>query len=130
MKKSRTIAELAATVKKLSAGQRTCTAYTAFVNKYGPVEDCMKNDQLIKDDEFDFWVVAFRLMPPENIKKIPHEFDGRQIDLPEKYSGYNTAELLAILDEIRHGGTQAPSEKIEAMNNLVREYRLAPVFQI
>lgn len=46
-------------------------------------------------------------------------------DLPETFMGYSTKELLKTLEEISSpGGTKAPEEKIIAMRDLLREYRL------
>ncbi len=54
----------------------------------------------------------------------------QKTDLPKIYDGYETEELLYILKEIQSGGTTASQEKILAMRNLVRDYKLVPVHQI
>ncbi|MEN6485754.1 MAG: hypothetical protein ABFD98_12825 [Syntrophobacteraceae bacterium] len=53
-------------------------------------------------------------------------------DLPKEYKGYPTSELLRMWEDLRtpqgiREGT--PVEKIEAMRDLLREFKLAPVFQ-
>jgi hypothetical protein len=51
--------------------------------------------------------------------------------LPETYKGYSVKELLQVLAELRsQAGTEAPKEKILAMNELVREYHLTSVRQM
>ena len=51
-------------------------------------------------------------------------------NLPKTYKGYDTEELLRILDEINSpGGTQASKEKVLAMGDLLEEYKIGAVFQ-
>ncbi len=50
--------------------------------------------------------------------------------LPTTYKGYPVSELLQVLKEIQGSGTKAPAEKILAMDELVREYKLTPVHQV
>ena len=45
-------------------------------------------------------------------------------NLPDTYKGYPTTGLLKVWEEIKNGGTKAPIEKIEAMDDLLREYRM------
>jgi len=51
--------------------------------------------------------------------------------LPETYKGYLTDELLNMYGKIsNHGSLKGePRDKIRAMRNLLREYRLAPIHQ-
>ncbi len=52
-------------------------------------------------------------------------------DLPTTYMGYPVSELLQVLKELQGPtGTKAPKEKILAMDELVREYKLTPVHQV
>ena len=52
-------------------------------------------------------------------------------NLPNNYMGYPVSELLQILKELQGAkGTKAPKEKILAMDEMVREYKLTPVHQI
>jgi hypothetical protein len=45
--------------------------------------------------------------------------------LPKTYKGYSTEELLNIWEEIRSPkGTSAPKEKILAMSQMIREFKL------
>jgi hypothetical protein len=58
----------------------------------------------------------------------------RREELPKNYKGYPTEELLQIYDDLladklRGKNPPVPREKILAMGNLLREYKLAPVFQ-
>jgi len=51
-------------------------------------------------------------------------------NLPKTYKGYDTEELLKILDEInRPGGTRAPQEKILIMREMLMEYKVGAVYQ-
>jgi len=50
--------------------------------------------------------------------------------LPDSYKGYPVSELLQVLKELQGQGTKAPEEKILAMDELVREYKLTPVHQV
>ncbi len=51
-------------------------------------------------------------------------------ELPEVYEGFSVKELLQVLREIQSPqGTKASSDKISAMNDLVREFKLTPVHQ-
>ena len=51
-------------------------------------------------------------------------------NLPETYKGYSTKELLQMYETISEGGLKGKSEgKIEAMDDFLREYKIAPVFQ-
>ena len=46
-------------------------------------------------------------------------------NLPEKFKGYLTKDLLQVWEEIQTPeGTQAPKDVIEAMNDLLRTYLL------
>lgn len=45
-------------------------------------------------------------------------------NLPSSFKGYSTQELLKVWDELQTTGTSAPREKIQAMSELLREYRL------
>lgn len=50
--------------------------------------------------------------------------------LPESFRGYSTKELLRIWEELQtKEGTKASKEKIAAMTDLLREYKLG-IFQI
>ena len=52
--------------------------------------------------------------------------------LPKTYKGYSTEELLQMYETISTGGSLKgqPREKILAMDHLLREFKLAPVFQV
>ncbi|MBC8420874.1 MAG: hypothetical protein H8E10_20025 [Desulfobacterales bacterium] len=53
-------------------------------------------------------------------------------NLPERYKGYSTKELLEIWDQVAGDGITpgTPVEKISAMDSLLREYKLgAHAFQ-
>ena len=52
--------------------------------------------------------------------------------LPETYKDYSTEELLKMYEKISSGGNLKgePREKRVAMDDLLREYKLAPVFQV
>jgi len=53
-----------------------------------------------------------------------------EMNLPETYKGYSTKELLAFWDRYCEGKERkAPVEKILAMRDLLREYKIAPVFR-
>jgi len=50
--------------------------------------------------------------------------------LPKTYKGYSTEELVRMYESIGQGGLKGqPKAKILAMDQLLREYMLAPVFQ-
>ncbi|MEF3696237.1 hypothetical protein [Desulfolutivibrio sp.] len=52
------------------------------------------------------------------------------MNLPETYKGYSTKELLAFWERYCEGKERkAPVEKILAMRDLLREYKIAPVFR-
>ncbi len=52
-------------------------------------------------------------------------------ELPQTFKGYSTKDLLRTWEEIKSPkGTKAPQEKILAMNQLLREYRLGLFSQI
>ena len=59
-------------------------------------------------------------------------WDGKVMkSVPEDYMGYRVVGLLQVLEEIQGGvGTKASEEKIKAMSELVREYKLVPVHQV
>ena len=51
-------------------------------------------------------------------------------NFPDTYKGYSTAELIRVWEAIPHNRRPTePPEKVLAMRALLREYRLAPVFQ-
>ncbi len=45
-------------------------------------------------------------------------------ELPDIFGGYKTADLLKTWEEINKGGTKAPKEQIEAMRNILADYKL------
>jgi hypothetical protein len=52
------------------------------------------------------------------------------MNLPETYMGYSTKELLVFWERYCQGKERnAPVEKIRAMDSLLREYKIAPVFR-
>ncbi|MDR3357700.1 MAG: hypothetical protein LBN96_02345 [Desulfovibrio sp.] len=51
--------------------------------------------------------------------------------LPQNYKGYSTAELLKVWRDIpgrKHTDQPTPRQKVSAMDGLLREHRLAPVY--
>ncbi len=52
--------------------------------------------------------------------------------LPEEYRGFPTKYLLEVFDELRAGTLpdKMPDGVMEAMDRLLRDYKLAPVFQV
>jgi len=49
-------------------------------------------------------------------------------NLPKTYKGYPTQELLEIWEQVKGPGINegTPKEKISAMSDLLREYKLSP----
>ena len=73
---------------------------------------------------------------PEETQKVVWDLIADQ--LPETYKGWKTVELLDLHQWIINqdkmtweeiNAREEPREKISAMNRLLREYKLAPVFQ-
>ncbi|MBF0311518.1 MAG: hypothetical protein HQL56_18560 [Magnetococcales bacterium] len=52
--------------------------------------------------------------------------------LPENYKGYSPEELIQVLEMINtdKGAVGVPKEKIGAMRDMIREYRMTPGFKI
>jgi hypothetical protein len=49
-------------------------------------------------------------------------YEGKE--LPDTFQGYKTADLLKTWEEIRTGGTKVSKDQVEAMRDLLAEYRL------
>ncbi len=56
----------------------------------------------------------------------------KEQELPKLYKGYPTEELLQIWEQLLKDRIpeDTPKEKISAMNGLLREYKIAPVFWV
>jgi len=53
-------------------------------------------------------------------------------NLPDTFKGYRTKDLLKIYDQLLEDRIpdSVPVDQIETMDDLLRNYKLAPVFQV